>query len=172
MSLADFFRSLFGRSFLLLALVSGGCAPPPAPRSVDPTIAERDSLAVAHTAVVFLAALDSLQWAPFAAALSDSVEVFWPRADTPGRLYGRSAVETRFRAFFEQIRAARPGPPYLHLRIQALAVRMLGTVGLVTFELTDIPDTLGRRTLVFQQERGAWKLVHLHASNLPMAAPR
>jgi hypothetical protein len=120
--------------------------------------------------VQFLAAFDSLNWAPFAALLSDSVEAFWPRADTPAILRGRLAVEARFHRFFDQIRSTRPGPPYLHLKVADLSVRMYGPIGLVTFQLYDVPDTLGRRTLVFHREAAGWRLVHLHASNLPLPA--
>jgi len=126
-----------------------------------------DSVEVAAVTTRFLGAFDSLEWAPFSEILSDSIEVFWPRADTPGRLRGRSEVENRFRRFFDLVRAARPGPPYLHLQVRNLEVRTFEGVGLVTFELTDVPDTLGRRTLLFHRESAGWRLVHLHSSNLP-----
>ena len=157
---------------LTISLNTWACTPAPRSSQAPPAQARADSAALAGAATRFLADFDSLNWAGFTGALSDSVEIFWPRADTPGRLRGRTAVEGRFRPFFTQIRAARPGPPFLHLQVQALSVRTLGAVGLVSFELTDVPDTLGRRTLVFQQEHGAWRLIHLHASNLPLPVQR
>jgi hypothetical protein len=128
----------------------------------------QDSAAVAEAATTFLQAFDSLNWAGFTALLSDSVDAYWPRADTADRLRDRAAVEGRFRAFFERIRASRPGPPYLHLAVKDLAIRVFDDVGLVTFELSDVPDTLGRRTLVFHRDSIGWRIVHLHASNLPL----
>ena len=127
----------------------------------------RDSAAVAETTAAFLQAFDSLDWTGFVAHLSDSVDAYWPRGDTPERLRDRAAVEGRFRTFFDQVRASRPGPPYLHLAVSDLSIRILGDVGLVTFELSDVPDTLGRRTLVFRRDPTGWRIVHLHASNLP-----
>lgn len=135
-----------------------------------PRTARQDSTEVAEVTRDFLGAFDSLQWPAFSAVLSDSIEVFWPRADTPEPLRGRPAVEARFRRFFDQVRAARPGPPYLHLQVSDLWIRTFGPVGLVTFALHDVPDTLGRRTLVFHREATGWRLIHLHSSNLPLTS--
>lgn len=127
-----------------------------------------DSAEVAQAARSFLGAFDSLNWPAFAAHLSDSVDAYWPRPDTAERLRNRAAVESEYKAFFERIRAARPGPPYLHLKVTDFDVRVFENVGLVTFELADVPDTLGRRTLVFHRDPAGWRIVHLHASNLPL----
>jgi len=143
-----------------------GCrspSPPPAAHT-----SSGDSAAVAAAATTFLQAFDSLNWGGFTAHLSESVDAYWPRADTADRLRDRQAVEARFHDFFEKARASRPGPPYLHLAVSDLRVRVFEDVGLVTFELSDVPDTLGRRTLVFHRDPQGWRIVHLHASNLPL----
>jgi hypothetical protein len=145
-----------------------GCHTPSPPADAQ-TQRLRDSAAVATAVTAFLQAFDSLNWAGFVAHLSDSVDAYWPRADTADRLRDRAAVEGRFRAFFDSIRASRPGPPYLHLAVSDLAIRIFDDVGLVTFELSDVPDTLGRRTLVFHRDPVGWRIVHLHASNLPLS---
>jgi len=83
---------------------------------------------------------------------------------------GRTAVEARWRRFFEETRARRPGPPYLHLKPRDLRLERLGDVGLVTFMLDGLSTADGRqlplqrRTLLFVWERETWKLAHLHAS--------
>lgn len=139
--------------------------PPPPPVTHSYT---EDSAVVAAAATTFLQAFDSLNWAGFTAHLSESVDAYWPRADTADRLRDRQAVEARFHDFFDQARASRPGPPYLRLAVRDLRVRVFEDVGLVTFELSDVPDTLGRRTLVFHRDPQGWRIVHLHASNLPL----
>ncbi len=127
-----------------------------------------DTAAVAQAARSFLADFDSLNWPGFVAHLSDSVDAYWPRPDTAERLRNRAAVETQYRAFFDRVRATRPGPPYLHLQVTDFDVRVFENVGLVTFQLADVPDTVGRRTLVFHRDPAGWRIVHLHASNLPL----
>jgi hypothetical protein len=66
---------------------------------------------------------------------------------------------------------AAGGPPFHHLmpinlRIQPLAPGVV----LVTFELRN-PERLGRRTVVFRRQRDAWRIVHLHASNIAPPPP-
>lgn len=150
----------------LVAAVLGcrGAAPP----ATIPDRHAEDSIAVAQATTAFLQAFDSLNWRGFTARLSDSVDAFWPRPDSSQRLRDRAMVEGHFHAFFDRIRASRPGPPYLHLSPRDLGIRVINDVGIVTFELADVPDTLGRRTIVFHREPAGWRIIHLHASNLPL----
>lgn len=116
----------------------------------------------------FLRALDDLDWEPFRASWSSEPTVFFPFGDTPERVAGQAAVEARWRRFFDEARARRPGPPYLNLKPRDIRTERYADVGLVTFtlELTaggrQLP--LQRRTLLFIRERDAWKLAHMHAS--------
>jgi hypothetical protein len=137
-----------------------GEAPAAAPNGTD-------QAALAQAAEHFLTVFDNLEWEPFAAAWSASPSVFFPFADTPERVEGAAAA-ARFNAFFNEMRAARPGPPYLRLNPQELRAEVIGSTGLVTFMLGRSPGGVGRRTLLFVREGGQWKLAHLHASN---AAP-
>lgn len=115
----------------------------------------------------FLRALDDLDWELFRASWASEPTVFFPFADTPGRVAGKAAVETRWRQFFEEARRG-PGPPYLNLKPLDLRVERYGDVGVVTLMLElniggrQLP--LQRRTLLFIREHGAWKLAHMHAS--------
>jgi len=44
---------------------------------------------------------------------------------------------------------------------------MLQNAAVVTFEFDRSgSDLRGRRTLIFERQRGEWKIVHLHASNV------
>ena len=123
-----------------------------------------DRAALVQAAEHFLKVFDNLDWEPFAATWSASPSVFFPFTDTPERVEG-PAVAARFQSFFKEMRAARPGPPYLRLNPQELRAEVVGSTGLVTFMLGRSPGGVGRRTLVFVREGGQWKLAHLHASN-------
>ncbi len=140
------------------------------PVTASQSKAPEDLAGVRAAAERFLRALDDLDWEPFRTSWASEPTVFFPFGDTPDRVIGRTAVETRWRRFFEEMRARRPGPPYLHLKPRDLRVERLGDVGLVTFVLDGLSAADGRqlplqrRTLLFIWERETWKLVHLHAS--------
>src|SRR5262249_2664685 len=87
-------------------------------------------------------------------------------ADHPRRADGREEIERLFRGVFDRARASSPGPPYLDLRPQDLSIRPMGDTSLVTFHLRD-PGVLCRRTLILRRLAEGWKIIHLHASNLP-----
>jgi ketosteroid isomerase-like protein len=116
----------------------------------------------------FLHALDSLDWEPFRTSWASEPTVFFPFGDTPERVTGRVAVEERWRRFFEEARAQRPGPPYLNLKPRDLRTERYEDVGLVTFTLELTVSgrllPLQRRTLVFVREHDMWRLAHMHAS--------
>jgi hypothetical protein len=55
----------------------------------------------------------------------------------------------------------------MHLEPQALHVVILGPdVALAEFELRN-EERVARRTVVFVRASGGWKIVHVHASNVP-----
>jgi ketosteroid isomerase-like protein len=111
----------------------------------------------------FLRALDNLDWERFVACWSSDPSAFYPGDDT--RVGGRAAVLTRFRTMFEEIPLRASGPPYLNLKPRNLRINRYGEAGLVTFMIPDRPGPAPLRSLVFVREAGAWKLVHLHATN-------
>src|SRR5262249_45225385 len=130
--------------------------------------ASDDVVGIREAADRVLRALDDLDWEPFRGSWSSEPTVFFPFGDTPDRVTGQVGVEARWRRFFEEARARRPGPPYLNLKPREIRVEHYGDVGLVTFtlELTvggrQLP--LQRRTLLFIPEHDAWKPAHIHAS--------
>ncbi len=125
-----------------------------------------DPAPIRVAAELFLRVFDNLEWEPFKASWAADPSVFFPFDDTPERVTGRAAVEERFHRFFDETRARTPGPPYLHLQPRELRVERHGDAGLVTFMLGGEGERIGRRTLLFVRENGAWKLAHLHASNV------
>ena len=146
-----------------MLLLCSGCAtlesPSPAP------VPSQSTIEVRAAADRFLVAFDNLDWDAFKSSWSTSPSVFFPFSDTPKRITGKAEVERVFLAFFDQVRANTPGPPYLNLRPQELQVQTFGDSALVTFML--IKDhRISRRSLLFVREATEWKLVHLHASNI------
>lgn len=127
-----------------------------------------DVMQIRSAAKGFLEAFDNLDRDRFRATWASNPTVFFPFDDTPERVDGKAAVEARFERFFDEVRATRPGPPYLHLEPRDLRVEAYGEAALVTFMLDRSPvagsPPIGRRTLLFVREAGAWKLAHLHAS--------
>ena len=126
-----------------------------------------DSAAVAGVLRRFLTAFENLEWEPFRAAFADSATVFHPAPTMPERVTGRAAIDSTFRAVFADVRAhATSGPPFHRLTPVGLRIQPLAPdVVLVTFELRN-SERLGRRTVVFRREGTAWRIVHLHASNI------
>src|SRR5262245_19785764 len=139
-----------------------------APVTASESKASDDVVGIREAAERFLRALDNLDWEPFRASWALEPTVFFPFGDTPERVSGRVAVEERWRRFFEEARARRPGPPYLNLKPRDVRTERYGDVGVVTFtlELTvgARPLPLQRRTLLFVREHDAWRLAHMHAS--------
>jgi ketosteroid isomerase-like protein len=163
---------------LFVALALGGFALG-ACRTVSsphPRIAHHaDSVAAHRAAIGLLAAFDSLQWEPFMSYVADDITMFFPFVDSPSRADGRTAFAARFRPFFDDGRAARiragsPNPPFLHLDPRDLKVQMAGDAAVVTFHLG--AQSPSRRSLIFKNTNGDWKLLHWHASPAPAAPAR
>lgn len=159
------------RAFLFIAaLLASACQQPRAHVPIAPASPSRDHAELVQAAEHFLSVFDNMEWEPFRAAWASSPSVFFPFRDTPERVEG-AAVASRFRVFFDEVRGAREGPPYLRLQPQQLRAEVMGSTGLVTFMLGRSPGAVGRRTLLFVREDGRWKLAHMHASNTEAAAP-
>lgn len=153
----------------LLPAAPGGSAhaqepdPAGAADTVDVAPDTSDVLAAAES---FLGAFNRLEWEPFHAAFSPDATVFQPFGE-PFRNEGRGEVAAFFRSFFDRVRAARDGPPYLDIVPEDLRIDPLGEAAVVTFHLSGETE-VGRRTLVFGRDEGdgSWRVAHLHASSL------
>ena len=116
----------------------------------------------------FLDAFEHLAWDPFRACFADDACVFFPSAATPERFVGRAAFEPRFAQVFESERRAAPsGPPYLRLAPEALDIQLPAPGTAIAAFVLRSPERLARRTIVFRRDAGAWRIVHLHGSNVP-----
>jgi hypothetical protein len=77
-----------------------------------------------------------------------------------------SGMPAGMRRVAETMRRERPGPPYHRPDIiDDLLVQVVGDVAICSFHF-DKPDRIGRRTIVLVRRGGAWRILHLHASNL------
>ncbi len=123
-------------------------------------------LSEVHSALtVFLEAFDNLEWDRFIGCFAEGATVYLPFAHRPHLAVGKAEIESGFAPLFDELPSSGTGPPYLHLDPIDTRVDILGDMAVVTFRL-DLPDAVGRRSIIFGARRGAWKIVHLHASNI------
>lgn len=162
----------------LLALHATAGAADCRPRALDRLPASQstwpsDSAEVFATVRRFLTAFEGLDWPAFRASFEDSATVFHPAADMAERIQGRAAIDSTFGRVFAEIRKAAPrGPPFQHLPPLDLRIASLGPgLALVTFHLRN-DGRLGRRSLILHRAGRVWRIVHLHASNIPRATLR
>ena len=127
--------------------------------------ANPDSLAVQRAAEAFIEAFNNLEWERFRRSFSDDATVFFPFSQVPRRANGRAEVEAVFKLFFDELRKRKPGPPYQNIVPKEIKIQMLGDAAVVTFHLGG-DDPVGRRTLVYQKQKGEWLITHLHASSV------
>jgi len=115
----------------------------------------------------FLQAFEALDLAAFMDCFADGATAFFPQPEPPQRFEGRAAIRSQFERVFAAIRAAAPsGPPYHRLDDEDAAVQVLSRdAAIVTFHLRNA-TRLARRTLVLVHAEGAWRIAHLHASNV------
>jgi ketosteroid isomerase-like protein len=130
--------------------------------------ARADSAAVASSLQRFLTAFENLDWPAFRAAFSDSATIFQPSPEMAERVEGPRGIDSTFQRVFADIRKnASGGPPYHRLEPANLRIQPLSEgIVLVTFQLRNA-ERLARRTVVFRKEGAEWRILHLHASNMP-----
>jgi ketosteroid isomerase-like protein len=121
---------------------------------------------VRDTLANFVLAFDNLDWDKFRLAFSDDATVFYPRG-FPQRANGRTEFEKAFKIVFDQIRKGKTRPPYMDIQPKDMRVQSFGTIAIVTFHLDDRIGFLNRRTIVLNQTKTGWRIVHLHASETP-----
>jgi ketosteroid isomerase-like protein len=124
-----------------------------------------EATAVSGFLAEFLSAFNNLEWDKFRNSFTDDATVFYPRG-IANRASGRAEIEAHFRLIFEQIRAGRSKGPFMDLQPRGLLLQIQGETAIVTFHLDDRPGFVNRRTLVLRKVGGAWKITHLHASEV------
>jgi ketosteroid isomerase-like protein len=119
----------------------------------------------------FLRAFENLDMKQFIACFADDATVFFPMPEPPERVQRKQAIQQRFERVFASIRStANAGPPFHRLVPEDLSIQLMhGHTAVVSFHLRN-EERIARRTLVLTKVNGRWLIVHLHASNVPIAA--
>ena len=58
----------------------------------------------------------------------------------------------------------------MDLKPKDLKIQLASNVAIATFHLEDRPGFLNRRTIVLQKGMKGWRIIHLHASEVRLAA--
>jgi hypothetical protein len=144
-------------TFTMLLVSSVFAQSQPAPPEAD----------VREAVAKFIRAFDDLDWEHFRLAFDDNATVFYPRA-FPERANGRAEFEKRFKIVFNEIRTGKTAPPYMDIQPKEMEIQLFGPVAVATFHLDDRARFLNRRTIVLHKSGKGWKIVHLHASEVPV----
>jgi len=118
--------------------------------------------------LAFLRAFEDCDLPRMEAAFASGATSFDRAPKEPGDLarYRRKAgMPEGMRQLAANLPKSAAGPPYQPLDPQNLACDVYGEIALCTFELAG-PDSLGRRTIILRREARAWKIIHVHASNI------
>ena len=94
--------------------------------------------------------------------LTDDATAFLPMPDARAKITGRAAILAALTPLFDRQRAIGP----LHLTAKELTFQPLGRDGAVATFDVGTPEVSSRRTLVLVRRGNAWRIAHLHASNL------
>jgi hypothetical protein len=151
---------LFLSSFLFAAVVQA---------QQNSANAASRSGAVEDAMARFVTAFENLDWTTFRRCFSANPTMFHPASPNLRRVNSPIEFDKAWQGVFNRIKknSGRTSPPYMKLNSQDVRIeRLTPDVALVTFHLAD-PGIIGRRSLVFQKIDGDWKIVHIHASNLP-----
>jgi hypothetical protein len=114
-------------------------------------------------------ALRTLDGDRFGACFDDDVTLFnpdIPDAKSLHLLHGRAAVEGHFRSMFEAVRKSAP-EPRIDVRPRDVLIQLAGDTAVITFEFPRDDSGYGRRTMVLVRRHAGWKILHIHASNIP-----
>ena len=128
--------------------------------------AASDSAELVITINGFVKAFSSLNWEAFTAYFADNATAFFPpSAKFPYRANNKTDVLNIFRKVFDNAQKMNPAAPHIDIQPEELKIQMAGTVAITSFLLHD-PGMLARRTIVWQKIKGAWLIIHLHASGI------
>ena len=131
----------------LIVLLLAGCASAPPP---DDVVGQ------------FTAAFNRLSVDELRPLLAEDATAFLPMPRFGARIEGRENILAALAPLFEAEKA-RAGS--MNLQAKGLAMQRAGRTVVATFDV-GTEAVFSRRTLVLERRGGAWKIVHLHASNV------
>ena len=121
------------------------------------TTASHEDVVAQFTAAFNRLSVDELR--PLMAA---EATAYLPMSQFGARIDGREAILNALAPLFEAEKARGSA---MNLQAKELKVQRAGSAVVVTFDV-GTSAVFSRRTLVLEHRGGAWKIVHLHASNI------
>ena len=146
---------LFGAG--LLSPATGAASPVGPPPEAEATLRK------------LLSAFENLDYEAFVVLFAEDATLFFPTPEPPQRFEGRAAIGEHFRSVFNRIRQTSEvkSPPYQKLVPEELAWQVYSRdTAIAIFHLRN-EERIARRTVVLVLRNGGWRVVHLHASNVP-----
>lgn len=93
--------------------------------------------------------------------------MYFPFRNSQALVHGREAIVARFARMNAQLRQTQAAPPYIGFGMRDFRVEWLAPGWALVTALFTFADQWGRRTLLLRAEdTSAWRIHHLHASNL------
>ena len=93
--------------------------------------------------------------------------MYFPFRNSQALVHGREAIVARFARMNAQLRQTQAAPPYIGFGMRDFRVAWLAPGWALVTALFTFADQWGRRTLLLRAEdASAWRIHHLHASNL------
>jgi hypothetical protein len=131
-------------------------------------------LAVQLRAVLqgLLDAIDRADLDALAPLFCADATMYFPFRNSVELVAGAPAVLARFERMFADLRshAARDAAtPYVGFRVERFECHALDARHALACATLAFADQLGQRTLVMRREDVLWRILHVHASNLPAA---
>jgi ketosteroid isomerase-like protein len=121
-----------------------------------------DSANVVKRTEDFIQAFNNLKWETFISFFADDATMFYPQADNARRLVGKKEIEDALLPDFTDTIVKAPNVSPEDIRVQ-----LNRRTAIVTFHLED-KHRLGRYTIIWIRRQRAWKILHLHASDLTL----
>ena len=122
-----------------------------------------DSADVVKRTKNFIQAFTSLEWQTFKSFFTDDASMFYPTLDNARRLNGRKEIEEALEPEFTDTSLKAPK----NISPEDIRVQLNRRTAIVTFHLED-KNRLGRYTIIWIRQHGAWKILHLHASDITL----
>lgn len=115
-----------------------------------------------QTVSQFTAAFNRLSVDELRPLFAEDATAFLPMPQFGARIEGREAILAALAPLFE---AERQRAGSMNLVAKGVAIRRAGDAAVATFDV-GTEAVFSRRTLVLERRGGAWRIVHLHASNV------
>ena len=115
-----------------------------------------------------LDAIDRADLGALAPLFCAEAGMYFPFRNSVELVAGAPAVLARFERMFADLRArtlAAAGRPYVGFRVERFECHPLGDRHALVRATLSFADQLGQRTIVARREDGAWRILHVHASN-------